>query len=345
MEDTAGTNLSASGAARTRKWREGMSEEDKAKHKKTDKDSKQTKRANMTEDEKEEKRKKDRENKAKKRAEKKKKDNEEKERERRENLYLYNEKEHNREYKKRKAAKMSEEEAEFVRIEQMIRMKKLRADRTEEEKETDKLDAKKGMEDLKELGRLKVFQNRETWYAFKTEEEIWTIFFHMSFNHKKVLEDKKPEVAEAIKKKKEEEQKWLEERQRKTDEWMQECAPPGFIWRDDDYHWAGEGPRPKETMDQDYWHADLQKMNFEATEEDERRCKEQEERWLREMIQEKKEQAREANKKYRDKKKAKLLEPIEVPENKGGKSEYLLLQERNIKEFEERKKMSGLFDD
>ena len=37
------------------------------------------------------------------------------------------------------------------------------------------------------------------------------------------------------------------------------------------------------------------------TEEDERRCKEQEERWLREMIQEKKEQAREANKKYRDK--------------------------------------------
>ncbi len=63
------------------------------------------------------------------------------------------------------------------------------------------------------------------------------------------------------------------------------------------------------------------------------------------MIQEKREEARKANKKYRDKKKAKLLEPIEIPENKGGKSQYLLLQESNIKEFEERKKMSGLFDD
>ena len=66
---------------------------------------------------------------------------------------------------------------------------------------------------------------------------------------------------------------------------------------------------------------------------------------LREMIQEKREEARKANKKYRDKKKAKLLEPIEMPKNKGGKSEYLLLQESNIKEFEEIKKMSGLFDD
>ena len=167
----------------------------------------------------------------------------------------------------------------------------------------------------------------------------------MSFKHKKVLEDKKPEVAEAIKKKKEEEQKRQEERQRQHDENMQERAPPGFIWRDDDYHWSGEGPQPKETMDQDYWHVDLQKMNPEVTEEDEKRCKEQEERWLREMIQEKWEEARKANKKYRDKKKAKLLEPIEMPKNKGGKSEYLLLQESNIKEFEERKKMSGLFDD
>ena len=327
-----------------------MSEEHKARQKKTDKDSKKKKRANMTEDEKEEKRKIDRENKAKKRAEKKKKDNEEKEEKEIErwierNPYLKNEKEHNRKYKKRKAAEMSEEEAEFVRIEKMIRMKKSRANRTEEEHEVDKQMAKKGMKKFRELGLLKEFKDRDTWYASKTEEEIWRVFFHMSFNHKKVLEDKKPEVAEAIKKKKEEEQKWLDERKRRHDELMQEDAPPGFIWRDDDYHWSGEGPQPKETMDPDYWTADLQKMNFEVTEEDERRFKEQEERWLREMIQEKKEQAREANKKYRDKKKAKLLEPIEIPEYKGGKSEYLLLQENNIKEFEERKKMSGLFDD
>ena len=34
-----------------------------------------------------------------------------------------------------------------------------------------------------------------------------------------------------------------------------------------------------------------------------------------------------------------------MPEDKEVKSEYLLLQEQNIKELEERKKMSGLFDD
>ena len=327
-----------------------MSEEHKARQKKTDRDSKKTKRANMTEDEKEEKRKIDRENKAKKRAEKKKKDNEEKEekeieRWKERNPYLKNEKKHNREYKKRKASEMSVEEVEFVKIEQMFRKKKSRANKTEEEHEVDKQMAKKGMQKFRELGPLKEFKDRDTWYASKTEEEIWRVFFHMSYKHQKVLEDRKPEVADAIKKKKEEEEERRVNRQRKHDEWMQECAPPGFVWRDDDYHWSGEGPQPEETMDPDYWTADLQKMNPEVTKEDERRFKEQEERWLREMIQEKKEQAREANKKYRDKKKAKLLEPIEIPENKGEKSEYLLLQENNIKEFEERKKMSGLFDD
>ena len=351
MDNKAGTSLSASGE-RSRKWRERMSEEEKEKHKKTDKDSKQTKRANMTEEEKEENRKKNRENMAKKRAEKKKKENEEKEekeRERKENLYLNNEKEHNREYKKRKAAEMSEEEADFVRIEKMLRMKKSRAERTEEEHEIDKEKAKKGMQELIELGQLKEFKERETWYASKTEEDIWRVFFNSSFKHQKILENRKPEVADAIKKKKEEEEKRRKERQKEHDEWMQECAPPGFVWRNDDYHWAGEGPQPKETMDPEYWTADLQKMNPEITEEDERRWKEQEERWLREAIQDQKEKERKENnaymKKYRDKKKAKLLEPIEMPENKGGKSEYLLLQEKNIKEFEERKKMSGLFDD
>ena len=132
---------------------------------------------------------------------------------------------------------------------------------------------------------------------------------------------------------------------REHDEWMQECAPPGFLWRDDDYHWSGEGPQPKETMDPEYWTADLQKMNPEVTEEDERRWKEQEERWLREKIEERRKENNAYMKKYREKKKAELLEPIEMPDDNGGKSEYLLLQEKNIKEFEERKKMSGLFDD
>ena len=102
-------------------------------------------------------------------------------------------------------------------------------------------------------------------------------------------------------------------------------------------------------MEPGYWTADLQKMNPEVTEEDEKRWKDQEEKWLREEILEMKDQERKEHnaymKKYRDMTKAKLLEPIQMPKVEGEKSEYLLLQEKNIKELEDRKKMSGLFDD
>ena len=347
MEDEEETNISASGE-RSRRWRNRMSKEEKEKFKKTDKEMKKMKWDNMSEEKKEEKRKKMRENIAKKRAEKKKKEKEEKEKGRKD-LYVDNEMEHNREYKRKKAAERSEEEADFDRIEQMLRRKKSRANRTEEEHMNDNKMARKGMQDIKEHGHLMKFMERETWYASKTEEEIWRVFFHFSFKHRKVLEDRKPEVAEAIKRKKEEEQKRLDKQQRDQDEWMQECAPPGFVWRDNDYHWAGEGPQPEETKDPGYWTADLQKMNPEVTEEDEKRWKEQEERWLREEMKEQKERERKENnaymKKYRNMLKEKLLEPIKMPEDKEAKSEYLLLQEQNIKELEERKKMSGLFDD
>ena len=87
-----------------------------------------------------------------------------------------------------------------------------------------------------------------------------------------------------------------------------------MIGRGEDYHWAGEGPQPKETMEPGYWTADFQKMNPELTEEDEKRWKDQEEKWLREEILEMKDQERKEHnaymKKYRDMTKAKLLEPI-----------------------------------
>ena len=49
-------------------------------------------------------------------------------------------------------------------------------------------------------------------------------------------------------------------------------------------------------------------------------------------------------KNYREKKRAALMNPIVMPKV-SEKSEYLLLQEKNIAELEERKKASGLFDD
>ena len=49
--------------------------------------------------------------------------------------------------------------------------------------------------------------------------------------------------------------------------------------------------------------------------------------------------------KYHQKKKAEGQVPIEMPPDIGPKSDFLLLQEKNIKELEEMKKKSGLFDD
>lgn len=157
MNDEEGASTSASGE-RSRRWRERMSEEEKERFKKSDKELKKMKWDTMTE----EKRKKMRENIAKKRAEKKKKEKEEKEKERKQDLYVDNDREHNREYKRWKAAERSEEEAEFDRIEQMLRRKKSRASCTEEEHMIDKENARKGMQDHKELGFLKQFKERDT---------------------------------------------------------------------------------------------------------------------------------------------------------------------------------------
>ena len=48
-------------------------------------------------------------------------------------------------------------------------------------------------------------------------------------------------------------------------------------------------------------------------------------------------------KRHRSRVKKKLLEPL-IIENNEKKSEYELLRERNIEEFERKKKESGLFD-
>ena len=71
--------------------------------------------------------------------------------------------------------------------------------------------------------------------------------------------------------------------------------------------------------------------------------KEQEEKWLEMELERQKMKQRDYMKEYREKKKQKLNEPIEMIDY-GEKSPYLLLQEKNIQERKEWMKASGLFD-
>ena len=105
----------------------------------------------------------------------------------------------------------------------------------------------------------------------------------------------------------------------------------------DDYYWVGEGPPPPEDLRDDNLN------NWDLTEEDEERLKKQEEKWLEMELKEQKQKQSTYMKEYREKKKQKLNEPIEMPDY-GEKSPYLLLQEKNIRERKEWMKASGLFD-
>ena len=106
---------------------------------------------------------------------------------------------------------------------------------------------------------------------------------------------------------------------------------------DDDYSWVGEGDPP----DDDQF--DCTKNNWELTEEDEKRLKEQEEKWLRQDMEAMREERKKYMKEYYQKKKEALQQPI-VMDNQGEKSEYEKLRDKRIEEFEMLKKASGLFD-
>ena len=107
---------------------------------------------------------------------------------------------------------------------------------------------------------------------------------------------------------------------------------------DDDYIWVGEGDPPQDD------HFDNSKNNWEVTEEDEKRFKEQEEKWLQHEMEKMREEKKAYMKEYHRKKKEALQRPIEM-DIQSEKGEYEKLRDETLKEFERLKKESGLFDD
>ena len=284
----------------------------------------------------------------------------------------------NKESQKKKRGQRSDVEIEFDRIDLLIRMREKRNKRDGKKHLLDNLASKKSMRELGEIGPLIDFANRDKSVRKRSEIEIWSIFWNRSKECSKFLEKKKPAIVEILKenkRKKEEEEKDKEEERKRKEEAHKKAIKDamnegrigtgpweGYAWVDgnwfwagdpdedpekpkgewvyqadiDDYHWVGEGPPPSQDLTDDT-------NNWEVTEEDKKRWKEQEEKWLEMELKEQKLKQSAYMKEYRDRQKQKLNEPIEIPDY-GEKSPYLLLQEKNIKERKEWMKASGLFD-
>ena len=327
---------------RMKKCREKKSAEEKANYNAKEKLKRSTKRSEMSQEERDQHRAKDRLRKAKKVADRKRQA---------EAVKKEKNKAQNKVHKRRIRAERSEIEIRFEKIEELVQKRKSRAKRNEEEQQLDNHNAKKGMQWLKEDGRVMEFKWR---YNYKMDElDIWQIFWNQGEKERDILKERKPDVDARLRarmreqsERAEDQKRNLEEKDKTHDKIMQESAPEGFVWSggmEGEYHWAGEGEQPEHTKESKFWNADFNDMQ-PVTKEDEERFEKQKVEWLNYEIQKMREEKSQYMRNYNMKKKAALQVPIEMSEAQP-KSEYMLLQERNILELEERKKASGLFED
>ena len=209
---------------RMKRYREKKAEEERAQCREKDKLRRAKKISMMTEEELALHRKKDKDRKARKRKEIKEKAQMEKEEEEREYEELIAE--FFRDVSRERRSKISDLKREYERIEQLIRNRKVRAERNGKEHLLDNLKAKKGMQILKDEGRIEKYDKR--FYYKRTELKIWRKYREIGPDYKEWLGVKNPniskifdEVDARLKKEKEDEEqkkKEEEEKQKKKKE-------------------------------------------------------------------------------------------------------------------------------
>ena len=168
---------------RMKRYREKKAEEERAQCREKDKLRRAKKISMMTEEELALHRKKDKDRKARKRKEIKEKAQMEKEEEEREYEELIAE--FFRDVSRERRSKISDVKREYERIEQLIRNRKVRAERNGKEHLLDNLKAKKGMQILKDEGRIEKYDKR--FYYKRTELEIWRKYREIGPDYKEWL--------------------------------------------------------------------------------------------------------------------------------------------------------------
>ena len=118
-------------------------------------------------------------------------------------------------YRRRVRAGMTAAEIEYEQVYNLLKQRKSRQSRDGKAHLLDNLKAKKGMRDLKEIGRVFAFMERGK--REKDEEVLWWNFWIKGKQFKDILTNKQPEIAakmlekENLLKKKDEERKKIEE--------------------------------------------------------------------------------------------------------------------------------------
>ena len=268
--------------------------------------------------------------------------------------YVENEREFNRLYKTKIRGNRTEEEVEFDRIELLIKMRKYRQSWNGKDHLLENLIAKRGMQLLREKGRIVDYCERNSYEKnYDVEKWLWFHYYNRSPKNREILAKKCPDVYKTIVENKERSRKLYEEekqREKELDEagrWVYCPANDAYYWSNGEMKWDYEYDLGTDGNDAFPCH--------EMTASDEERCSKQLEEWTeQEMEQQRKERKErqeeerlERNRLAREKRKdlkEKLSVPIDIEENEK-KSAYELLREENIKERQEAMKASGWFSD
>ena len=150
-------------------------------------------------------------------------------------IYIKNEKEHNKQYKRRMRKGRSEAEIEYEKVDILLQKRKARKARDGKQHLLDNLRAKQGMRDLKEHGRVIGSEFMRRAKRAKDEEVLWWSFWKKGKVYRDLLKEKRLMTAELMEAKeayiqnKEEERKRIDADLDSKGRWILDCG---------EYYWS-----------------------------------------------------------------------------------------------------------
>ena len=265
------------------------------------------------------------------------------------------ERENDKAYRRRVRAGMTGAEVEYEQVYNLLKQRHARQSRDGKAHLLDNLKAKRGMRDLKEIGRVFAYMRRGK--REKDEEVLWWRFWIKGQHYKDILTKKNPEIAarmsekEEFLKKKQEDREKLEEELDARGRWVFDS--------DGEYYWSipdENGHRKSLAQYEAELEENEPKLSPEEEEEkkrkdEEKRKKDREmwrkhdeqmEKWAEQEKIQKKEELAKKQRERRKKKKEDLLKPIQLPKP-AEKSDYEKARDKNIQERYNAMKDSGMF--
>ena len=263
---------------------------------------------------------------------------------------------YSRTHKRISRDKLSEEQKEFEKIEQVIMMRKQRKLRDGKAHLLDNLEAKRDMRSLREIGPLKDYMRRKA--REQDEEILWKSFWEKGAKFKELLRKKKPELVRLFQEREEMKRKEKEEYERKEEvldkkgRWKYDNCDGEFYWSipDENGHNMSlaefnredeEVPLTKEEILQKA--KEFRERNGES-QEDRDNEDEAYSQALREIYDYEGEMRRRKRKEKKERLKEEMSRPIDMPDC-GKKSEYEKLRDENIRARYDAMKESGMFSD